>query len=40
MRQTRAMAVAQKPIAGAIFGQSSPGAGWKMSIIVALRRAR
>jgi pimeloyl-ACP methyl ester carboxylesterase len=29
MRQTRAMAVAQKPIAGAIFGQSSPGAAWK-----------
>jgi pimeloyl-ACP methyl ester carboxylesterase len=27
--QTRVMAVAQKPIAGAIFGQSSPAAAWK-----------
>ncbi|HEX6748308.1 MAG TPA: alpha/beta hydrolase [Longimicrobium sp.] len=29
LAQTRAMAVAQKPIAGAIFGQSSPTAAWK-----------
>jgi pimeloyl-ACP methyl ester carboxylesterase len=28
-RQTRAMAVAQKPIFGGIFGQSSPVAAWK-----------
>ncbi len=28
-RQARAMAVAQKPIAGAIFGQSVPQAAWK-----------
>jgi pimeloyl-ACP methyl ester carboxylesterase len=27
--QTRIMAVTQKPLAGAVFDQSSPGAGWK-----------
>jgi pimeloyl-ACP methyl ester carboxylesterase len=29
LAQTQAMAVAQKPIAAAIFGQSSPAAAWK-----------
>lgn len=29
LAQTQAMAAAQKPIAGAIFGQSSPAAAWK-----------
>jgi pimeloyl-ACP methyl ester carboxylesterase len=27
--QTRIMAVTQKPLAGAVFDQSNPGAGWK-----------
>jgi pimeloyl-ACP methyl ester carboxylesterase len=29
LAQTRIMAVTQKPLAGAVFDQSNPGAGWK-----------